>query len=193
MWTVMKLNNGQPNKANYGFAWDIKKVNGHKVIEHGGAWQGFTCQIARYVDDRLTVVVLTNLDAGHAQPARVAHAVAGFYVPALTPVEAKPIEDKEPQTTLMVRTLLQQIADGKADTGQFTPELKAKLFPDAINGIGDYMKELGDLKSLDLLTRGKEGDQRSYKYRASFEHMDLFLSLQLTKDNKIAALDFSTE
>ena len=193
MWTVMKLNNGQPNKANYGFAWDIKEINGHKVIEHGGAWQGFTCQIARYVDDKLTVVVLTNLDAGHARPAKIAHTVAGFYVPALMPVEAKPIEDKEPQTTQMVRTLLQQIADGKAEANQFTPELKAKLFPDDIRGIGDYMKELGDLKSLDLLKRGEEGERRSYKYRASYEHADLFLSLQLTKDNKIAALDFSTE
>jgi CubicO group peptidase (beta-lactamase class C family) len=193
MWTVMKLNNGQPNKADYGFAWDIKEVNGHKVIEHGGAWQGFTCHIARYVDDKLTVLVLTNLDAGHAQPAKIAHTVAGFYVPALMPEEPKPIEDKEPQTAQIVRTLVQQIADGKADANQFAPELKAKLFPDAISGIGDYMKELGELKSLDLLTRGEEGDQRSYKYRASFEHMDLFLSLQLTKDNKIAALHFSTE
>jgi len=193
MWAVMKLNNGQPNKANYGFAWEIKEVNGHKVIEHGGAWQGFTCHIARYVDDKLTVVVLTNLDAGHARPSKIAHTVAGLYVPALMPAEPKPIEDKEPQTTLMVRTLLQQIADGKVDADRFTPELKAKLFPDEIHGIGDYMKELGDLKSLDLLKRGEESGGPSYKYRANYEHLDLFLSLQLTKDNKIAALDFSTE
>jgi len=193
MWTVMKLNNGQPNKANYGFAWDINQVNGHKVIEHGGAWQGFTCQIARYVDDRLTVVVLTNLDAEHARPAKIAHTVAGLYVPALMPAEVKPLEDKEPQTTQMVRTLLQQIASGKPDADQFTPELRGKLFPDELHGIGDFMKEFGDLKSLDLVKRGEEGGQRSYKYRVNYEHMDLFLSLQLTKDNKIAALDFSTE
>src|SRR5580658_8056329 len=91
MWTVMKLNNGQPNKASYGFAWEIKQINGHKVIEHGGAWQGFTCDISRYVDDKLTVVVLTNLDAGHAQPGKIAHTVAGLYVPALMPAEIKPI------------------------------------------------------------------------------------------------------
>src|SRR5580658_2923245 len=91
MWTVMKLNNGQPNKASYGFAWEIKQINGHKVIEHGGAWQGFTCDISRYVDDKLTVVVLTNLDAGHVQPGKIAHTVAGLYVPALMPAEIKPI------------------------------------------------------------------------------------------------------
>jgi CubicO group peptidase (beta-lactamase class C family) len=191
MWTVMKLNNGQPNKANYGFAWEIKQINEHRVIEHGGAWQGFTCDISRYVDDKLTVVVLTNLDAGHAQPGKIAHTVTGLYVPALMPAEIKPIEDKEPQTAMLVRNLLQEIAAGKADQDRFTPELRAKLFPEAIEGISDYLKELGPLKSLDLIKRGEEGERRSYQYRANYETMELFLSLQLTKDNKIAALDFS--
>ena len=193
MWTVMKLNNGQPNKANYGFAWDIKQINGHKVIEHGGAWQGFTCHIARYVDDKLTVVVLTNLDAGHAQPNKIARTVAGFYVPALRPAEVKPIEDKEPQTTLLVRDLLREIADGKADPGRFTPELRTKLFPEGVQNAGDYLKDQGDLESLQLIERLEEGDRRSYHYRANYQGTELFVSVQLTKDNKIAALDFSTE
>jgi CubicO group peptidase (beta-lactamase class C family) len=193
MWTVMKLNNGQPNKANYGFAWDIKEVNGHKVMEHGGAWQGFTTHIARYVDDKLTIVVLTNLDAGHAQPGKIAHRVAGMYVPALTPVEAQAIEDKEPQTAGLVRNLLQEIVDGKTDADRFTPELRGKLFPEAIQRAGDYLKGLGSLKSLELIKRGQEGENRGYKYRANYEQTELFLSVQLTKDNKIAALDFSSE
>jgi CubicO group peptidase (beta-lactamase class C family) len=193
MWTVMKLNNGQPNKANYGFAWDIKQTNGHRVIEHGGAWQGFTCHIARYVDDKLTVVVLTNLDAGHAQPNKIAHTVAGFYVPALMPAELKPIEDKEPQTTALFRNLLGQIAAAKADPDQFTPELRAKLFPDEIKGWSDFLSDQGPIKSLDLIKRGEEGERHSYQYRVNYEHRELLLSLQLNKDNKIAALDFAGE
>jgi CubicO group peptidase (beta-lactamase class C family) len=193
MWTVAKLDSGQPNKANYGFAWGIKQVNDHKVIEHGGAWQGFTTHIARYVDDKLTVVILTNLDAGHAQPAKIAHRVAGMYVPALMPVERKAIEDKEPQTAILVRNLLQEIADGKADADRFTPELRGKLFPEAIQGVGDYLKELGTLKSLELIKRGQEGENRAYTYRADYQRTELFLSVQLTKDNKTAVLDFSNE
>ncbi|HTR67533.1 MAG TPA: serine hydrolase domain-containing protein [Terriglobales bacterium] len=85
MWTVFKLNDGKPNPGHYGFGWDIDEVNGHRVLEHGGAWQGFTCFIARYLDDKLTVVALTNLDSDHSKPAKIVHAVAGMYDPALAP------------------------------------------------------------------------------------------------------------
>jgi CubicO group peptidase (beta-lactamase class C family) len=80
IWTVYKLNDGRPNPKHYGFGWEITQVNGHKVIQHGGAWQGFTCYIARYPEpeDSLTVVVLTNLDAGHSKPSLIAHSIAGL-------------------------------------------------------------------------------------------------------------------
>ncbi|HMD15787.1 MAG TPA: serine hydrolase domain-containing protein [Terriglobales bacterium] len=78
MWTVAKLSNGQPNSGDYGFGWFIETKNGHHVVEHEGAWQGFETQISRYVDDQLTVVVLTNLD--DAQPEALADRVAGMYL-----------------------------------------------------------------------------------------------------------------
>jgi uncharacterized protein (TIGR03435 family) len=86
-WTVFALNDGQPNRANYGFGWFISKVNGHKLIQHGGSWQGFTCTIQRYVDDNLTVVVLTNM-AG-ANPVKFANGIAGIVNPALAPPPPK--------------------------------------------------------------------------------------------------------
>jgi CubicO group peptidase (beta-lactamase class C family) len=85
MWTITKLNDGKPNKGDYGFGWFIRSMNGHRLIEHGGSWQGFTDVISRYVDDKLTVIVLTNLDSRHSNPDKIAHGVAGLYIPALTP------------------------------------------------------------------------------------------------------------
>ena len=78
MWTIARLENGKPNDGNYGFGWEIDQINGHRVIEHGGSWQGFTSYIARYIDDKLTVVVLTNLDSEHSTPSKIAHDVAGL-------------------------------------------------------------------------------------------------------------------
>jgi CubicO group peptidase (beta-lactamase class C family) len=78
MWTVAPLHDGKPNSGHYGYGWFIEVNNGHRVIEHGGAWQGFETQISRYVDDGLTVVVLTNLEG--AKPDRIGHGVANIYL-----------------------------------------------------------------------------------------------------------------
>jgi CubicO group peptidase (beta-lactamase class C family) len=78
MWTPVRLKDGKTYP--YGFGWFLNEANGHRLIEHDGAWQGFTMNISRYVDDSLTVIVMTNLDSEHAKPERVAHGVAGLYV-----------------------------------------------------------------------------------------------------------------
>ena len=78
MWTPVKLKNGQPNKAGYGFGWFIEQRNGHRCIHHDGSWQGFETAIDRYVDDHLSVVALTNL-AG-AKPGEITKHVAEMYL-----------------------------------------------------------------------------------------------------------------
>ena len=89
MWSPVKLNNG--NTAPYGFGWRVAKTDsGHRMLEHGGAWQGFASYIARYTDDRLTVAVLCNR-AG-ANVGYIAKRVAGFYVPALAPRVHSPVK-----------------------------------------------------------------------------------------------------
>ena len=76
MWTVAPLRNEQPI-GHYGYGWFIESQEGHRLIEHEGEWQGFETQICRYVDDQLTVVVLTNL--AEAKPDRIAHGIARIY------------------------------------------------------------------------------------------------------------------
>jgi len=78
MWTVAKLSDGQPNSGHYGFGWEITSSHGHRLIDHEGAWQGFKTQISRYVDDKLTVVVLANL--AEADPGKIAEHVAEIYL-----------------------------------------------------------------------------------------------------------------
>lgn len=96
MWTPVKLNDGKA--SSYGFGWSLSSRRGHRIIEHGGAWQGFKSFIARYPDDNLTVIFFSNL--AQANPATFAHGVAGIYNPELTPplpisdVIAKTIEQK---------------------------------------------------------------------------------------------------
>lgn len=79
MWTPATLTSGK--KHPYGFGWDLAPTHGHRTIAHGGAIPGFLTFMARYPDDHLTVIVLTNAD--HSDPSHIVQQVAGLYVPAL--------------------------------------------------------------------------------------------------------------
>ena len=63
-----------PFKNDYAFGLAVHAVNGHKVIEHGGGIEGFNTDIAYYPEDKLTVVVLANLNGG--VPETIANALA---------------------------------------------------------------------------------------------------------------------
>jgi CubicO group peptidase (beta-lactamase class C family) len=92
MWTPAKLNSGKVDR--YGFGWGLGETRGHRIVQHGGGWQGFATQISRYVNDKLTVIVLTNLAS--ARPQTIAKGVAGLYNPELGPIErtAIPMDPK---------------------------------------------------------------------------------------------------
>jgi CubicO group peptidase (beta-lactamase class C family) len=78
MWSPVKLKDGKT--APYGFGWDLAPLDGRRTISHDGAWQGFTMTIARYLDDRLTIIVMTNLDSDNSKPAQIVHDVAALYL-----------------------------------------------------------------------------------------------------------------
>lgn len=78
MWTVATLRDGKPNPGSYGFAWVVDSRNGHRLVGHGGRWQGFTTHIARYLDDGLTIVILTN--QGNCDAQRIVDEVAAIYL-----------------------------------------------------------------------------------------------------------------
>lgn len=85
MWTPVKLNDGKTQQ--YGFGWSVSEVRGHRLVEHGGAWQGFKAHISRYVDDNLTVIVFANLI--QANQTKLARGVAAILNPEFAP-PAKP-------------------------------------------------------------------------------------------------------
>ncbi|QNI31042.1 serine hydrolase [Alloacidobacterium dinghuense] len=53
-----------PFKENYACGLMVRSVNGHKEIDHGGGIEGFNTELAYYPDEKLTVVVLGNLNGG---------------------------------------------------------------------------------------------------------------------------------
>lgn len=58
-WTPYVLKDG--TRTSYGFGWFVDEDRGRRRLTHNGETRGFTNAIIRYPDQRLTVIVLTNL------------------------------------------------------------------------------------------------------------------------------------
>lgn len=52
----------KPFKNDYAFGLQVDTIGGRKAIEHGGGIEGFNTELAYYPDDKLTVVVLGNVN-----------------------------------------------------------------------------------------------------------------------------------
>jgi CubicO group peptidase (beta-lactamase class C family)/Tol biopolymer transport system component/poly(3-hydroxybutyrate) depolymerase len=77
MWTPAKLNDG--TDAPYGLGWFVGKHQGRRFVLHTGSHvTGFGTVLARYVDDQLTVIALTNQNS--ANPSEIAHGIAARVV-----------------------------------------------------------------------------------------------------------------
>jgi hypothetical protein len=188
MWRPVTCPDGK--EYHYGFGWWIQEANGHRLLEHGGAWQGFSAEISRYVNDGLTVVVLTNLDADHSDARRITHRVATLYVPGL---KMKPIVDTEPKVTALLGTTLAELAADSPNLESFAPEERSIWMPERIKGLSERLKSFGALKSMSLLESKNEAGLRHYKYRAEFVEGPMLVDLFLNRDGKITALQVRSE
>ncbi|MBZ0285682.1 MAG: serine hydrolase [Anaerolineae bacterium] len=49
------------SKTSYGYGWELYQVHNRKVVAHSGGMPGYVSNLARFVDDDVTVIILSNL------------------------------------------------------------------------------------------------------------------------------------
>jgi CubicO group peptidase (beta-lactamase class C family) len=84
MWTPVRLNDGKTHP--YGFGWELGALKDHKLVQHGGSMPGFRSQFARFVDDGVSIIILTN--AEDVDRGSIVLGIAEFYLPV--PVGVRP-------------------------------------------------------------------------------------------------------
>jgi len=52
-----------PFRGDYGYGWFIIKAFDRRLITHGGTVNGFYAYISRYVDDKVCIIVLSNIES----------------------------------------------------------------------------------------------------------------------------------
>ena len=73
----IKTSDNPAAKEYYGFGWTINEIDGRKVVGHGGANVGFRSYYARFVNDGLSIIIITNTD--EAVPAVIVKALSDHY------------------------------------------------------------------------------------------------------------------
>ena len=185
MWTPVKLNDGSTYP--YGFGWRIDSINGKRIIDHGGTWQGFESVIRRYPDARLGVVVFANLLGSN--PTRIATRIMELYQPELKPVKLKPIKDNEPQVTSLVERFVKHLIENTVTADMLTTGFANQFLPYS-DRTSAFLKKQGTFQRIELLARKSlENRNRVYHYRLVFSQEALELLVTLTPENKIAGIE----
>lgn len=182
-WAPTKLNNG--GESGYGYGWEVGKHNGHRLLSHGGSWQGFKSQLNRYVDDKFTVIVLAN--SASARPGRLADIVAGHFIPALVVEPAKAIADANPEVAAKVRAAIASLIAGERPAGLAPAAVKA-YGPETVARLGKGLKELDELLNVELLSRKSDAGTTTYRYRLIYAEEALIVIYQLNKEGQVSTL-----
>jgi len=185
MWTAMKLNDGKA--THYGLGWFIDSVNNHLRVHHDGGVPGFRSDFERYPDDKLSVIVLTNVGSVNAE--RMAQNIAAFYMPVLKPLPAKVLPDKEPEITVMVKHFINGLQQRSAiDTSTLSREIAEHYTKDGARALANAIS--GKIRSITLIGRRENNNRRTYRYRLDYGYDYIDLVIQFNSDNKITGYGF---
>ena len=184
MWTPTTLSTGK--KEDYGFGWQVSKLNGVDLVEHGGGIHGFTTFIRRAPSKGLTVIVLLNDGDGDTQ--KVAADVMGIVDSSLKVEPPKTVPDKDKAATDYARATLQAMIDGKLDRSKLTPEFSKQISPAMEQGAQKLLAGMGKINGFELLSDKMESGVRTRSYRATLGTTTLTVVMVIDAKGLISGL-----
>jgi CubicO group peptidase (beta-lactamase class C family) len=194
MWTPAALKDGtrvQTALGAYGFGWFLDERNGHRIIQHGGSTGTAFWHLP---DDRLTVIVLTNLEAlAGGDATGIARQIAALYVPGATWAAMRPKPDPSPGLTARLKAELRRLAEGNPDLSLYAADSGPVVRAAALQQ-SEFYRSIGPLQRLVFLGEreakapGKKPQGRTCIYRAVYQRLTLHYTVALDPDGKIRSL-----
>lgn len=124
MMTPVRLNDGRT--VSHGLGWFMDSFNGHRFGAHWGTTvAGYSAVIRRYVDDRVTVIMLANVDDGGFGIDTMSKRIANSFVPGVDIHGLSPKTDPAPAETVRVKEILAAVGAGRED--ERAPGLATRL------------------------------------------------------------------
>ncbi|MBL8207712.1 MAG: serine hydrolase [Blastocatellia bacterium] len=167
-------------KNNYGYGLTIDKMHNRQAVSHGGGINGFNTYLARFPEEKVTVVVLRNVDGGAPGPGKISADLAAILfgekydiptVKTVAKVDPKIYDayvgeyQLAPNFILTVRRngdRLMTQATGQGEIEIF-PESETKFFPKVMEASLTFVKdESGKVTHL-ILNQG--GERKAMKIK----------------------------
>jgi D-alanyl-D-alanine carboxypeptidase len=186
MWTPIRLADG---KSSYALGWQVAPFRTRPRQAHGGGITGFSTFLARFPDDKLTVIVLTNQTGGAGQS--LADALVELYLPAARASAPQPMTDAAPKTTAFHKEVVTLAARGETKAEWLTPQFQTFLLPDRIKQGPQMMGRHGALSGFDLMEDTTRDGARVRVYRATFGTTPMRVQITLSPEGKVAGLGVS--
>jgi D-alanyl-D-alanine carboxypeptidase len=193
IWTPTRLNDGREHP--YGLGWYVENVRGVRRVRHNGQTAGFAAAIARYREERVTVIVLCNLGTiGLA--GRINQGVAKLYLPALSlkALAAKP--DPDAETSRRLETTLRELLAGRLSADAFTPERFSALSTVAAKSNWRQLAAYGPLETFSFVetdAAAASGKTRALRYKAALGTRLLLLRFALDGAGRVAEINVEEE
>ena len=149
MQTEVLLKNGLG--ISYGLGLDVKKRDGHRLLEHGGEVSGFTSDNMVFPDDAAAVTVLVNqdsIDTSGVLAGKIADLL--FARGGAAAAEAR------------ARQIFEALQKGQLDRSQFTSNANSYFTEQAI---GDFAASLGPLGAPKEVTQSRSSERGGMTFR----------------------------
>src|SRR5437667_10305293 len=149
-----------------------------------GERRAFRQSSTDFIDDRLTILILTN----HSDMIvdQLAIDLAGICLPALKRPDANP--DDDPKTTEALKDVVSELLKSKYQPDSFTPAMRIFLGTATGKAFWKWFAEHGTLGSFIFSDRENRGDGRVLRYKVSLRGNSYWFSAKMTKDGKIAQI-----
>jgi D-alanyl-D-alanine carboxypeptidase len=184
MWTAAATKDRADAPFNYGFGWFIDSYRSHRLVQHSGGTPGFSSVIYRFLDEKLTIIILTNHSDRIVD--QLAVDLAGISEPALQRPNANP--DPDPATTSRLKDVVSGLLKEKYESASFTPAMRIFLGTATGKAFWKWFADHGALGSLTFSDREDRGDGQLLRYKINLGGNWYWFSVKMTKGGKVAQI-----
>jgi D-alanyl-D-alanine carboxypeptidase len=179
MTTVRLRTNGVGTGYGYGLA--IKEVNGQIVLSHSGGANGFRA-FNEFVPSTQSAFCITMNSDNVSKDELIKH-VEPLLLPAVTKGPVPTIAGPEPLT--IATQLFAAFQQGKIDRSLLGSDFDAFLTPERLEAASASFRELGEPKSVKLLSTVERGGMAYSELEFEFEKAGFLGDLYRTPDGKV--------